>query len=502
MTFSDGNMTAPDGFKTADTRVFIQTSPSPASLYEYMGCLSLGESEQDLGSVEPIYCPGSRPGEFLIVDVKRGAPALPTADFTQRMSRFLTDVWLSIAQQGCSFNLAVKIFCDGRGEDWETWEGKIIYSVGFMNAMTTPAANPLTGDDNGEANLTGSLTYMNRIFLKQLLFEEQADTVILAEALDGFYYDSISCGYCSPASSGCSKRYTLTGANSGSPGLSSQIIVTTNDGSSYFGVDIPILGGASARRIAPMGKYLIGVANSPNGHFYQTFAGVDAASTNWTSVTSGYVASKQPQAIYVKSPSQAYLAGNGGYVYLLRNATSAPTVLTDGSLTTQNFNDIHGVGNIVVAVGASNALIYSINQGNTFTLRVGPAVGANLTAVWCITPYTWFVTTGAGAVYYTENQGTTWTLKSLPGGATTTINDVRFVDTNIGYIVAERAGAGVVFSTEDRGASWQEATADASRLKSPPTAQRFNAIATCGYNQLAVMGRKTVGGDGILAIGA
>lgn len=502
MSFGEGVMQAPDGFKTADTRVFVQESPGPASLYEYMGCLSLDESEQDLGSIEPIYCPGSRPGEFLIVDVKRGAPALPTVAFTQRMSRFLSDIWIEIARKKCAVNIAIKIYCDGRGEDWERWEGKIIYSVGFMNAITPPPANPLSGDDNTEANLTGTITYMNQIFLRNLVLEEQADSVILAEVLDAFYYDSVSCGYCSPASNGFAKRYALCASNSGSPGLSSQIVVTTNDGSSYFTVDIPVLGGTSANRIAPMGNYLIGVANSPNGHFYQTFAGVDAGLTSWTSVTSGYVASKQPRAIYVKSPSQAYLAGNGGYVYLLRSATGTPTVLTDGSLTVQNFNDIHGIGNVVVAVGASNALIYSLNQGNTFALRAGPAVGANLTSVWVMTPYIWLVGTGSGRVYFTQNRGSTWTEISLPGGLPSVINDIRFADVNVGYIVAERAGAGVVFSTHDGGASWQEASADDSRVKQTPTAQRFNVVAVGGYNQFLIGGRKTVGGDGILAIGA
>jgi hypothetical protein len=52
----------------------------------------------------------------------------------------------------------------------------------------------------------------------------------------------------------------------------------------------------------------------------------------------------------------------------MANPATAVTVLTDGSVTVQNLNDIRGKGRTIVAVGASNAVILSENGGSTWSL--------------------------------------------------------------------------------------------------------------------------------------
>jgi photosystem II stability/assembly factor-like uncharacterized protein len=174
----------------------------------------------------------------------------------------------------------------------------------------------------------------------------------------------------------------------------------------------------------------------------------------------------------------------------------AATVLIDGSITTQDLNDIHGFGQTIVAVGGSNAVLWSENDGRSFSLVTGPAVGVNLTSVWCISKNIWMVGTGGGKLYYTLNNGTTWAEIGLPSVATV-INDIHFENEVVGYLAAEVGGVAAVFRTTDSGNSWQNT---APHLYALPTAVRVNVVYSCGNNRVLAGGRKTAGGDGMVAI--
>jgi hypothetical protein len=240
---------------------------------------------------------------------------------------------------------------------------------------------------------------------------------------------------------------------------------------------------------------LVVVSEAKGGHVYSPFASIDAGTIAWTLVTTGYVAAKSPRAIYSKSTNETYIAGVGGYIYFMTDPTLPVTVLTDGSVSTQTLNDIHGFGRTVVAVGASNAVLKSDNAGETFSLITGPAVGANLTAIWCMSKNVWFIGTGGGALYYTTNAGASWTQISFGSGATV-VNDIKFQDDTVGYMAVEVAGVGRVYRTSDSGHSWSYT---APAISGIPTNLRINAVAPCGYNEVAAGGLKTTD-DGIIAI--
>jgi photosystem II stability/assembly factor-like uncharacterized protein len=477
-------------------RVFIQKDGiSPASGYLYYGCLSLDGPTQDLGTPDPVYCPSSNQrNAWDIVDSVPKVPALGTTDFTQRMDRFLKDVWWELKRKGCNFNLqAVVSKCD-RPDDFTKWDAKLLLRDARLTNLKMGALNPLSGDDNAPIDIQGSLIFREMTPINSIQFEEVAGATVVAEVLDGIFYDVVSCGDCGSVSDGCQKLYWLTRANPGSPGLSSQIVYSLDGGATWATIDINALGGVSGNRIAAVGGMLVVVSEAKGGHVYSPFASIDAGTIDWTLVTTGYVAAKSPRAIYSKSTNETYIAAVGGYIYFMSDPTLAVTVLTDGSVTTQNLNDIHGFGRTVVAVGASNAVLKSDNAGETFSLITGPAVGANLTAIWCMSKNVWFIGTGGGALYYTVNGGSTWTQISF-GGATV-INDIKFENDTIGYMAAEVAGVARVYRTSDSGHSWAYSAPAISGL---PTALRINAVAPCGVNEVAVGGLKTTD-DGIIAI--
>lgn len=482
----------------SNTRVFVQSDGiNPGASYDYMGCLMLDSPNQDLGTPDPVYCPSpTQRNAWDIIDDIPKTPSLGTSDFTQHASKTLSDIWMDFKRRGCRFNFQVVEGSCQRPDQFDQWDSKIIFLGGRLTNLSLSQINPLSGDDNTALDWTGSLSFRDWDVIRRIKFSERADSTVVAEVLDGLYYDTAQCGECGTPSDGCNAAYVLTRANSGSPGLSSQIVYSTDKGRTWSSVDINTLAGLSGDRMAAMGSYIVVVSQANGAHHYSPISSINAGTPNWTKVSSGYVSTKGPRAIFAKSSFAAYVAAAGGYIYFLAGPTVSPTVLTDGSITTQDLNDIHGLGRTIVAVGGNNAVLVSDNEGDSFSLVTGPASGVNLTAVWVYSSQIWFVGTGGGKLYYTLNAGTTWT--QIGGlGTPTVINDLHFENEVVGYMAAEVGGAAVVFRTTDGGVSWQSTS---PAITSLPTAVRCNFVWSCGSNRVLTGGRKSVGGDGLVAI--
>lgn len=481
---------------TGNTRVFVQEDgPSPANGYNYHGTLNLGGVSENLGDLSPIQIPSSEVhSTWDNVGINRGEPGLPTTDFTARLNKLLASVWWRIRRTKCAINMQIKIDTCGTPDDFNSWESKFLLSRNHLTSITGPPINPLTGGDNTPADLTGSLTMLDWYELIPIRFQEKADTVVVAEVLDGIYADSIQCGNCGVQSDGCNKAYFLTLANAGSPGLSSQIVYTTDDLATFSTIDIPTLGGVSGTRMARVGARLVVISENSDSHHHILFTDLEAgAASAWSEISTGYVAGGSPRAIYVKSTSEVFIVGEGGYAYKMTSPTSAVTVIMDGSLTSQNFNDIDGSKAVIVAVGNSNALVVSVNRGTTFVSKTGPKVGVNLNAIEVINEDIWFVATADGELYYTLDGGDTWTL-SLSDGLDA-INDIRFFDENVGYLVAQIGGQARVYRTDTMGNSWHYQGPWISGL---PDVERINFAFPCGPNEVIGGGRVSAGGDGLI----
>lgn len=491
----------PNLAKSSQYRVFVQyQGSSPSNEYVYVGCLSLGGFQADEGTGEPIYCPSSDvAGKFDIVGTTSPPPALPTTDFTQHMDRRLNDFWWDLRRRGCQFNMAVKGFNCGRPDDPDTFDGKLLVKGTKLTAFNTGAFNSL-GED-AVLDLTGSLQLLDFQPFRPMTFGEVADSVVLAEGLDGMYADAIQCGSCGTPSDGCQKMYVLTLAESGSPGLSSQIAYSKNGGGLWATDDINTLGGLSGNRLAQVGSRVVVVSQADGAHHHKQQATIDAGSSgSWSRMASGYVASKGPRAIWSKSPSVTYVAAAGGYIYFMSNPTAAVTVLADGSATTQDLNDIRGIGRTIVAVGNNNAILYSRNDGETFSTVTGPAVGIALNTVDLVTENVWYVGAANGKSYFTIDGGVTWT-EMTPDAAINVVNRIRFVDEMVGYMAVQVGGSSRIYRTADNGYSWHY---EGYYVGGVPTAERYNFVTPCpgNYNAALVGGRISSGGDGVIALGA
>lgn len=481
-------------------RVFVQPAgSSPKNPYLYVGCLNIGGFQEDLGTGEPIYCPSSEvPGGFDIVDTTAPPPALPTTDFTQHMSRILNDFWWDLRKRRCEFNLVIKGSNCARPDDLDDFQSKIIAKRTKLTAFNTGSFNGL--DESAVIDLTGSLQLVSFDKLVPITVGEVADASTFAEALDGTYADKIQCGNCGEQSDGCQKSYVLTSPITASPSLSSQIVFTNDAWGTSDTDDINTLATQAANAVAQVGTRIVVVSQTDLAHHYKQQSAIDAgASGSWTRVAGGYVTAKGPRAIWSKSPSQTYVAAAGGYVYFMANPAASVTVLTDGSVTTQVLNDIRGKGRTIVAVGDSNAVIVSSNDGQTWQLVTGPAVGIVLNTVEVINDLIWFIGAANGKSYFTTNGGTSW-VENTPDSAITNVNKIRFVDEIVGYMVVEISGGVRSYRTADNGYSWHF---EAPYIDGLPAAANYNFIIPCpnNYNVVLAGGLKAVGTDGVIALG-
>lgn len=485
--------------KQGQWAVFVQPDgSSPANPFLYVGCLSLGGFTEDLGTGEPIYCPSSEsPGVYNIVDTTTPPSALPTTDFTQHMSRLLNDFWWKMRKQKCEFNFMVKGSNCARPDDPDDFQAKIIARKAKVTNFTTGAFHSL-GED-AVMDLTGSLIMRGFDRFLPIQAGEVADTSTFSEALDGIYADKTQCGDCGDISDGCQKAYVLTTTITASPALAAQVVHTIDGGKTWATDNVNTLGVQAAKAIARVGTRIVVVSQVDTAHHFKAQSSIDAnVASGWTRVATGYVATKGPNAIWSKNTNETFIAAQGGYIYFMTNPTAAVTVLTDGSVSTQNLNDIRGAGQTIVAVGANNAVLVSSNNGKTWSLVTGPAVGVALNTVEVITSSIWWIGADNGKMFYTTNGGTTW-VEATPDSNITNVPKIRFVDEVVGYMIATLSASNRLYRTADNGNTWRYDGSYVSGLPST-TVSKYDFVSPCPntYNVALLGGLKTPGTDGII----
>jgi hypothetical protein len=192
-----------------------------------------------------------------------------------------------------------------------------------------------------------------------------------------------------------------------------------------------------------------------------TYTNIDQLYENtntWQRVSQGFVAGKGPRKISSADPRHTWIVGDGGYVYFMQNHKTGVSVQNAGVTTTQHLQAVHAMNTEnVLAVGNSNAVIFTKNGGVTWKSVTGPAVGVNLGACWMWDANTWFVGEGAGGtgkLWLTANAGLTWTQVLLPA-TYGRIYQIRFVSDAEGYISATAGGDGYVLRTVTAGNEWK-----------------------------------------------
>lgn len=391
------------------------------------------------------------------------------------------------------------------------WESYVyILGAGEVTDREPGDMFPMEGD---EAEMTAlTVVTADQYGVGGLAFGEKAGSEVNAEVLDIAFAPAGSCDGCD---AGTSRIYAITRPIGGSPTFQAEVVYSVDGGTSWTNINITGLSAAGVpTAIDVVGDYLVVLVNSTLSHFYTLIdSDTGIPGSTWTQVTSGYVASAGPRDLVVLGPSEVIIVGDGGYVYRATDITAAVTAISAGVVTTASLRRVHGSDEVIVAVGASGTVIFSLDRGASFqTPRQTFPIAGTLTAVAVKDEDHWWVAGGSGAVagsgriFYTLNGGKSWVEygSAIGAAAAIEVQDIVFATDHVGYVAFTTSGpAAVLACSIDGGNTW---TTGAQRIVGTfPTADRVNRIGVpvtggsqTDANTVALAGLAGDGSEGVI----
>jgi hypothetical protein len=237
-----------------------------------------------------------------------------------------------------------------------------------------------------------------------------------------------------------------------------------------------------------LGSYVFITVNVPNEIAYTPKSDLNGIiDPTWTLVTTGFVASCQPNDAW-STGQYAFIVGNSGYVYGTSNPTSGVTVLDAGNATGFNLYCVHGLSETFAVAGGDNgALIFTLD-GVSWTLSpTSPVgIGVRINTVWVKSETCWMVGCSNGKMYYTLNQGVSWVEKAFSGSGSGSVTDIVFPTKTVGFMThTTTVPHGRMFKTLDGGYSWFLMPSKTGTL---PANDKIDALAYCSTDPNFVIG--------------
>lgn len=481
------------------SRVWIlEGGAGPAVIPAYQGLMKINDPAWGQGDITRVEVPDPENyGKFIEAASIPGQVERVTTGLTGRYP-ITPSTLLSLTRQRCPFDLQVHLGrCKNPQAFNQGWEKIVVFPDGRITNLSLENFGALSSDEQATVNEMVDVSAKEWFEIVPVSFEEKLAAVVVREVTAIEICDAVSCGDCGSSSLGCEKVFAAQKGTGASPGTKPNVLYTDDGFSTYGSSSVTTLyENEYIRDLACFGSYLVGAAN-PGGIHYVDKDDLLAGTGVWTEFTNGILAANAPNYLYAADSMHLYAAADGGYVYLISDFSSPATVLTAGSVTTQNLLAIHGSDILnMIAVGTLNAVIVTSNGGETWSLITGPNIGVQLNTCWMVDPLTWFIGDQNGSLWYTADGGSSWTNIALPI-ASTRIHHITFANSTVGYLAAFINSAGRILRTVDGGHSWYVLPEGVGAI---PDNDRINQIAACedDVNQAYAGGLGADGSDGII----
>jgi len=496
-------------------RAFTQRGgPAPNNPYRFAGMdeqyLMVGDiSRPDRGGINAINVndPQVR-GLFKQTGITIDAPDIPSAEVTFKQ-KFGGIPWYKF-RLNCPINIyESEGLCGDPADPLNGWLTMNVLSRGLSSDKTYAGRTPF--DSSDESTAAVQFSWLGDAYsVGGIPIGEVASVEVTTEVIDGVYGGFAQCSDCGPGNDGTIWNYQLQQTAGGSSAVNGVVKYTTNGGRTW--ADSAITGlavGSLVTAIDIVGQYLVVVCKTENAYYVSQINQMTGVPGTWTKVSTGFVAAKTPNDMFVESPTRVYFVADGGYIYVSTDILSGVSVLSAAGTTSNNLNRIHGGAGVLLAVGASNTIIKSTNRGVSWAATAAGVTGAHsAVAVKTVLEYWVGTLDTSGKVWYTLDGGASWAQQVLPGAALTAIQDILWASAEFGFIAATRTGpTAALFAGLFGGALWGEN--NTSRLPGNlPTFGRANRLAVprvpdvqVAANNIAISG---LGGgliDGIILIG-
>lgn len=493
--------------KKSNSRVFIiPFRAGPERVPQYMDWAAAGGIEQNLGDSTRIEAPSMTEYDaYDVVGEVPGATENPTIDIMFQERLALSTIQ-QLAARGCPIDIQIH---SGKCRDPRDFDGgwDVIDVVEASRATkyAKDESGALSSSDNDKINETVSYSGLNLYQIGPMTYAERATTDVTAKVIKMVVCDKPSCGECGDVSDGCKKIFAILAPAGTSPGLTPEVVYT-DDGYTTSGVSpiTTLLPTENPSSASCVGDNLVVVSQTTESLHYAPTADILDGSASWSEVTTGFVAAHGPNAIDSFSPRDTWIVGQGGYIYFTTDPTNGVDIQDAGVATTQNLLAVSAFDSqTVVAVGASNAVVYTENGGEAWGSVTGPEGGASLTSVGIRSESEWWVTTSTGKLWYTLDKGAHWTQKNVPGSGSGSLNDIVWASDSVGFLAQTTATpSGRILRTINGGYSWYVAP-ESSRGRMPSN-KGINSLAVCikEVNVVYGGGLSSTTGDGFIVKGS
>lgn len=372
--------------------------------------------------------------------------------------RYLTDegILKRWANEGCRVDIFALSGKCGNPQDFsEGGEKHTYFPDGRISTHGFENFGAFGTDENNPTNEMVDMTSETYYELLQMGMEQFGSASTTRELWTVDVYKGDDCEDCPDK---CGRVLITMAGTAATPGTQPLLLYSDNSGET-ISTDIidTLFSNENVVDSAIIGGDLVLLSKTGNELHWTRVVDIFEGINTWNQTASGFVVGSEPNAMSSADVRHTWIAGDSGYIYFVKNHKVEVEVQEAGTLTSQHLQAIHALNKEnVLAVGESNAVLYTHNGGVTWESVTGPAAGVTLGACWMWDEDIWLIgegSGGSGILYLTVNGGRTWSQIGLPA-TYTRIDKIEFVSEAEGYISARSGGQSYILRTITAGNEW------------------------------------------------
>jgi photosystem II stability/assembly factor-like uncharacterized protein len=444
--------------KATSTRVwYVEGGVHPANTPKYLSNGKFGDDpSKSIGEDTRITAPSpDRFGEDVTVGTMKGEEERASFGIAVRSTK-QASVLMGWKNKRCKVDFFALMGECGNPQDFtEGGEKHVYFSDGKISSFNYENFGAFGRDENNPLNEMVDCTsadFWEYLYLRQ-------DTLGASATIREIYTVDVDPGDgCDECPDVGSNIFLTMAGTAATPGTAPVLLWSKDGGETWYTQSINVM--FSNENIVEghvIGGLLVLISNTANAVIWTRVSEIYEGVNTWQRVDTGFVTGKQPNAFTFANVNNTWIAGNGGYIYFADNIKSGVEVQDAGIATTQDLLSINAANALsVLAVGKSNAVVYTENGGKSWEAVSGPSVGVNLSSCWMWDEKTWLVGEGSGGtgkLWLTTDRGITWTQVSLPA-TYLQIDKIAFASQAEGYISARSGGQSFILRSITGGNKW------------------------------------------------
>lgn len=423
-------------FKSKDNGALWILPDGPNTKPQYLPCHDLEDIAETNGSITLIQCIDER-GQFKTIGATVGAPEPTTTTLGTYIGRVAD--WIETVR--CPFALYVMLACGKKGV-FENWERAMLVSVRAVTGRTRSGLVRISEDVPAMHTFDIEADPGVTDFFRLTSAEQSIDDTAIGQITSLRFSDDVACwDVCGETVAPCEKGIAV---GTGEVAAAATVLISpewggtadwTPSAADPFAVDEDIADGILIKIGRNVDRIIV-VRGTTDADDPMEIAYSDDKGATWTLVDVGVTDAEfavKKGALFAVNPYEIYLVSNLGRIYKSEDKGVTWEVKEDATITATQYNAIHFTNaQVGYAVGDNGLVVRTVDGGNTWGAVT--ATGADeLFSVWALNRNRVWVGSTAGKMYYTKNGGETWSLR-MGGDVTANVNDFAWLSDYVGYI--------------------------------------------------------------------